>query len=339
MAKRCWPGSEATNLKHFERNNNGEKEGRFISMNQRRRLNRPSVVARVPIRSSRPLFPGFHQTFICITIPPTSMAGNSSMRNANHIFSRQGFTPCFNFPRAHQGNIRPASRRAAFTEQIRPQPLWSSSNLQPLCISSSQPLRTLSNLLPMYKPPTWVPLQELPHPVLASSGVVLQSNRGTGMCLPVLATVTVWTSHPAPPPPRFLLHPNTLKSLDTDQRQTGNVQISFWQQSRINDWVLETWARRPRARWDISQRCTDVIIEELVDLLSIHRVLFPPVPINQSRPALARRPNAASFVNGKWRQLRRRYISYEQRDSQCIAKRLFPFLHSHSTQVTSLHAA
>ena len=92
-------------------------------MNQRRRLNRPSVVARVPIRPSRPLFPGFHQTFICITIPPTSLAGNSSMRNANHIFSRQGFTPCFNFPRAHQGNIRPSSHRAAFTEQIRPHPL------------------------------------------------------------------------------------------------------------------------------------------------------------------------------------------------------------------------
>ena len=51
MATHCWPGSEATNLKHFERNINGEKEGRFISMNQRRRLNRPSVVARVPIRS------------------------------------------------------------------------------------------------------------------------------------------------------------------------------------------------------------------------------------------------------------------------------------------------
>ena len=76
----------------------------------------------MPICSSHPLFPGFHQTFICITIPPTSLAGNSSMRNANHIFSRQGFTPCFNFPRAHQGNIRPASRRAAFTEQIRPHP-------------------------------------------------------------------------------------------------------------------------------------------------------------------------------------------------------------------------
>ena len=106
-------------------------------MNQRRRLNRPSVVARVPIRSSHPLFPGFHQTFICITIPPTSLAGNSSMRNANHIFSRQGFTPCFNFPRAHQGNIRPASRRAAFTEQIRPQPLCSSSTPHPPCISSS----------------------------------------------------------------------------------------------------------------------------------------------------------------------------------------------------------
>ena len=204
-------------------------------MNQRRRLNRPSVVARVPIRSSHPLFPGFHQTFICITIPPTSLAGNSSMRNANHIFSRQGFTPCFNFPRAHQGNIRPASRRAAFTEQIRPQPLCSSSNPQPPCISSSH---NLCVLLPTYclctNPPPECPLQELPHPDLPSSGVVLQSNRGTGMCLPVLATVTVWTSHPDPPPPslpspppRFLLHPNTLKSLDTDQRQTGNVRICF----------------------------------------------------------------------------------------------------------------
>ena len=86
-------------------------------------------------------------------------------------------------------------------------------------------------LFPTYclctNPPPECPLQELPHPDLASSGVVLQSNRGTGMCLPVLATVTVWTSHPAPPPPRFLLHPNTLKSLDTDQRQTGNVRICF----------------------------------------------------------------------------------------------------------------
>ena len=83
-------------------------------------------------------------------------------------------------------------------------------------------------------PPPECPLQEMPHPDLPSSGVVLQSNRGTGMCLPVLTTVTVWTSHPAPPPPsllspppRFLLHPNTLKSLDTDQRQTGNVRICF----------------------------------------------------------------------------------------------------------------
>ena len=37
--------------------------------------------------------------------------------------SRWGFTDedhrCFNFPRAHQANIRPDSRRAAFTEQIR----------------------------------------------------------------------------------------------------------------------------------------------------------------------------------------------------------------------------
>ena len=186
-------------------------------MNQRRRLNRPSVVARVPIRSSHPLFPGFHQTFICITIPPTSLAGNSSMRNANHIFSRQGFTPCFNFPRAHQGNIRPASRRAAFTEQIRPQPLCSSSN--PCVFLQANPCLCTN-------PPPECPLQEMPHPDLPSSGVVLQSNRGTGMCLPVLATVTVWTSHPAPPP-RFLLHPNTLKSLDTDQRQTGNVRICF----------------------------------------------------------------------------------------------------------------
>ena len=47
-------------------------------------------------------------------------------------------------------------------------------------------------------PPPECPLQEMPHPDLPSSGVVLQSNRGTGMCLPVLATVTVWTSHPAP---------------------------------------------------------------------------------------------------------------------------------------------
>ena len=169
-------------------------------MNQRRRLNRPSVVARVPIRSSHPLFPGFHQTFICITIPPTSLAGNSSMRNANHIFSRQGFTPCFNFPRAHQGNIRPASRRAAFTEQIRPQPLCSSSNPQPLCSSSNPCVFLQANPCLCTNPPPECPLQEMPHPDLPSSGVVLQSNRGTGMCLPVLATVTVWTSHPAPPP-------------------------------------------------------------------------------------------------------------------------------------------
>ena len=226
-------------------------------MNQRRRLNRPSVVARVPIRSSHPLFPGFHQTFICITIPPTSLAGNSSMRNANHIFSRQGFTPCFNFPRAHQGNIRPASRRAAFTEQIRPQPLCSSSNPQSLCISSSH---NPCVLLPTYclctNPPPECPLQEMPHPDLPSSGVVLQSNRGTGMCLPVLATVTVWTSHPAPLLASFCIQTlSRVLTLTSDRLATcGSVS------DNSHGSMTESWRHVPDVREQVETSVKDALM-------------------------------------------------------------------------------
>ena len=107
-------------------------------------------------------FPLFRQTFICITILPRGARGNSSMKNANHIFSRQGFTAghgCFNFPRAHQGNIRPSSHRAAFTEQIRPHPL-----------AVFLPRQT-------FKHPSNPPL---PHPDLPNA----QSNPRTGMWRP-----------------------------------------------------------------------------------------------------------------------------------------------------------
>ena len=70
-------------------------------------------------------FPLFHQTFICITILPRAGEGGIPQWKMLIIFSPYpGFhsPPCFNFPRAHQVNIRPGSRRAAFTEQIRPQP-------------------------------------------------------------------------------------------------------------------------------------------------------------------------------------------------------------------------
>ena len=223
------------------------------------------------------------------------------MKNANHIFSRQGFTAghgCFNFPRAHQGNIRQSSHRAAFTEQIRPHPLAVFLPRQTFKHPSNPPCPTQT--CPMRNP---IPGQECG--VRAVTVWLLTSCPSVQhICIQTLLTL----NRPATSACRDWLH-----SLDQSQIHESGSQP----RCPAKLCCLQRQERHHERRlW--SCQCP-----EYYSLWS--QSIMPRSP---AKPRL--------LCQWKMKAAETRYISYGQRGSQCIAKRLFGFL---STQVTSLQPA